>query len=151
MSLLHGKKGVVMGVANDHSIAWGISKKLSDEGAELCFTYQGESLHRRVKPLADSIKSNFLIECDVLKEGSVKKSFDEIGNHWGEIDFVLHSIAFSEKEELKGKYVNCSRENFLNSLDISAFSFTRTAKSALPLMSSIGGSLLTLSLSLIHI
>ena len=78
MSLLHGKKGVVMGVANDHSIAWGISKKLSDEGAELCFTYQGESLHRRVKPLANSIKSNFLIECDVLKEGSVKKSFDEI-------------------------------------------------------------------------
>ena len=144
MSLLHGKKGVVMGVANDHSIAWGISKKLSDEGAELCFTYQGESLHRRVKPLANSIKSNFLIECDVLKEGSVKKSFDEIGNHWGEIDFVLHSIAFSEKEELKGKYLNTSRNNFSNTMLISCFSFTEVAHEAEKLMTN-GGSLLTLT------
>ena len=144
MSLLHGKKGVVMGVANDHSIAWGISKKLSDEGAELCFTYQGESLHRRVRPLADSIKSNFLIECDVLKEGSVKKSFDEIGNHWGEIDFVLHSIAFSQKEELKGKYLNTSRNNFSNTMLISCFSFTEVAHEAEKLMKN-GGSLLTLT------
>ena len=144
MSLLHGKKGVVMGVANDHSIAWGISKKLSDEGAELCFTYQGESLHRRVKPLANSVKSNFLIECDVLKEGSVKKSFDEIGNHWGEIDFVLHSIAFSEKEELKGKYLNTSRNNFSNTMLISCFSFTEVAHEAEKLMKN-GGSLLTLT------
>ena len=144
MSLLHGKKGVVMGVANDHSIAWGISKKLSDEGAELCFTYQGESLHRRVKPLANSIKSNFLIECDVLKEGSVRKSFDEIGNHWGEIDFVLHSIAFSEKEELKGKYLNTSRNNFSNTMLISCFSFTEVAHEAEKLMRN-GGSLLTLT------
>ena len=144
MSLLHGKKGVVMGVANDHSIAWGISKKLSDEGAELCFTYQGESLHRRVKPLANSIKCNFLIECDVLKEGSVKKSFDEIGNRWGEIDFVLHSIAFSEKEELKGKYLNTSRNNFSNTMLISCFSFTEVAKEASKVMKQ-GGSLLTLT------
>ena len=128
MSLLHGKKGVVMGVANDHSIAWGISKKLSDEGAELCFTYQGESLHRRVKPLANSIKSNFLIECDVLKEGSVKKSFDEI----------------SEKEELKGKYLNTSRNNFSNTMLISCFSFTEVAHEAEKLMKN-GGSLLTLT------
>ena len=120
-----------------------ISKKLSDEGAELCFTYQ-RVLTRRVKPLADSIKSNFLIECDVLKEGSVKKSFDEIGNHWGEIDFVLHSIAFSEKEELKGKYLNTSRNNFSNTMLISCFSFTEVAHEAEKLMKK-GGSLLTLT------
>ena len=144
MSLLSGKKGVVMGVANDHSIAWGIAKKLSNEGAELCFTYQGESLHRRVMPLANSINCNFLIECDVLKEGSIKKSFTEIENQWNNIDFVLHSIAFSEKEELKGKYLNTSRNNFSNTMVISCFSFTEVAHEAEKLMKN-GGSLLTLT------
>ena len=123
MSLLHGKKGVIMGVANDHSIAWGISKKLSSEGAELCFTYQGEALRRRVEPLANSINSDFLIECDVLKEGSIKKSFSVIEKQWESVDFVLHSIAFSEKDELKGKYLNTSRNNFSNTMLISCFSF----------------------------
>ena len=95
MKSLSGKKGIIMGVANDHSIAWGISQQLANEGAELCFTYQGESLERRVKPLAESINNDFLIECDVLKDGSIKDSFKIIEERWGTIDFILHSIAFS--------------------------------------------------------
>ena len=144
MSLLHGKKGVIMGVANDHSIAWGISKKLSSEGAELCFTYQGEALRRRVEPLANSINNDFLIECDVLKEGSIKKAFSVIEKQWDSVDFVLHSIAFSEKDELKGKYLNTSRNNFSNTMLISCFSFTEVAHEAERLMKN-GGSLLTLT------
>ena len=100
---LKGKKGVIMGLANDHSIAWGIAKKLSEEGAELCFMYAGESLLRRVKPLAESVNSNFLIECNVLDSGSIETAFDQVKSKWGSIDFVLHSIAFSDKNELKGK------------------------------------------------
>ena len=119
MKSLSGKKGIIMGVANDHSIAWGISQQLANEGAELCFTYQGESLERRVKPLAESINNDFLIECDVLKDGSIKDSFKLIEERWGTIDFILHSIAFSNKDELKGKYLNTSRENFLNTMLIS--------------------------------
>ena len=149
MSIMKGKKGLIMGVANERSIAWGIANKLAKNGAELAFSYQNEGFKKRLLPLMDSIKSNKFFECDVSKvtgePGSVEKMFQEISKTWDHIDFVVHALAYSDKEELKGKYVNCSRKNFLNSLDISAFSFTRTAKSALPLMSSKGGSLLTLS------
>ena len=141
---LKGKRGVVMGVANDHSIAWGIAKQLSDQGAELCFTYQGESLLRRIKPLAESINNDFIIECDVLNNESVKNTFEQIKKKWGSLDFVLHSIAFSDKNELKGKFVDTTRENFSNTMLISCFSFTEIAKEAYPLMNS-GGSMLTLT------
>ena len=146
---MKNKKGLIMGVANERSIAWGIAKILAENGAELAFSYQNESLKKRLKPLMSSIKSDKCYECDVSKEAadinSIENLFKKILESWNEIDFVVHALAYSDKEELKGKYVNCTRENFLNSLDISAFSFTRTAKSALPLMSTKGGSLLTLS------
>ena len=141
---LKGKKGVIMGLANDHSIAWGIAKKLSEEGAELCFMYAGESLLRRVKPLAESVNSNFLIECNVLDSGSIETAFDQVKSKWDSIDFVLHSIAFSDKNELKGKYLDTSRDNFTDTMLISCFSFTETAKAASKLMSN-GGAIVTLS------
>ena len=144
MNFLKGKKGIIMGVANDHSIAWGIAKKLSEQGADLCFTYQGESLLRRLQPLAKSIDNNFILECDVLNNESVKKTFKEIKKKWGSLDFVLHSIAFSDKNELKGKFFDTSRENFSNTMLISCFSFTEIAKEAYPLMVN-GGSMLTLT------
>ena len=144
MGYLKNKKGIVMGVANDHSIAWGIAKKLSEEGAELCFTYQGDSLLRRVKPLAESINNDFLIECDVLKKESIENTFKEIKEKWETIDFVLHSIAFSDKEELKGKYIKTSRENFTQTMLISCFSFTEIANEAHKIMPN-GGSMLTLT------
>ena len=133
-----------MGVANDHSIAWGISQQLANEGAELCFTYQGESLERRVKPLAESINNDFLIECDVLKDGSIKDSFKLIEEKWGTVDFILHSIAFSNKDELRGKYYNTSSENFNQTMHISCYSFTEACRLAEPLMND-GGSILTLT------
>ena len=149
MSILKGKKGLIMGVANERSIAWGIAKTLANYGAELAFSYQNEGFKKRLIPLMSSIKANKFYECDVSKDineiCSIENMFYKILETWDEIDFVVHALAYSDKEELKGKYVNCSRENFLNSLDISAFSFTRTAKSAFPLMCSKGGSLLTLS------
>ena len=141
---LKGKKGVIMGLANDHSIAWGIAKKLSEEGAELCFMYAGESLLRRVKPLAESVNSNLLIECNVLESGSIETAFDQVKSEWSSIDFVLHSIAFSDKNELKGKYLDTSRDNFTDTMLISCFSFTETAKAASKLMSN-GGAIVTLS------
>jgi len=144
MGYLKNKKGIVMGVANDHSIAWGIAQKLSDEGAELCFTYQGDSLLRRVKPLAESIKNDFLIECDVLNKESIKNTFEKIKEKWKNIDFVLHSIAFSDREELKGKYIKTSRENFTKTMLISCFSFTEIANEAHKMMSN-GGAMLTLT------
>jgi enoyl-[acyl-carrier protein] reductase I len=140
---------LIMGVANERSIAWGIAKILADNGAQLAFSYQNESFKKRLTPLMNSIKTDKCFECDVSKASSdlnsIENMFENISTIWNEIDFVVHALAFSDKEELKGKYVTCSRENFLNSLDVSAFSFTRIAKSALPLMSSKGGSLLTLS------
>jgi enoyl-[acyl-carrier protein] reductase I len=149
MSIMQDKKGLIMGVANERSIAWGIAKILADNGAQLAFSYQNEGFKKRLTPLMDSIKTDICFECDVSKASSdlnsIENMFENISTIWNEIDFVVHALAFSDKEELKGKYVNCSRENFLNSLDISAFSLTRIAKSALPLMSSKGGSLLTLS------
>jgi enoyl-[acyl-carrier protein] reductase I len=141
---LKGKKGVIMGLANDHSIAWGVAKKLSDEGAELCFMYAGETLLRRVQPLAESLNSNFLIECNVLDTDSIQKAFNQVKDKWGSIDFVLHSIAFSDKNELKGKYLYTSRDNFTQTMLISCFSFTETAKEASKLMVN-GGALVTLS------
>ncbi len=149
MSLMQYKKGLIMGVANERSIAWGIAKILADNGAQLAFSYQNEGFKKRLTPLMNSIKTDKCFECDVSKASSdlnsIENMFENISTIWNEIDFVVHALAFSDKEELKGKYVTCSRENFLNSLDVSAFSFTRIAKSALPLMSSKGGSLLTLS------
>ncbi|MDA9591647.1 SDR family oxidoreductase [Pelagibacteraceae bacterium] len=144
MMYLKGKKGVIMGIANDHSIAWGIAKKLSEEGAELCFMYAGETLLRRVKPLAESLDSNFLIECNVLDSDSIKDAFEKVNDKWDVVDFVLHSIAFSDKNELKGKYLDTSRDNFTQTMLISCFSFTETAKEASKLMTN-GGSMVTLS------
>ena len=149
MSLMSGKKGLIMGVANQRSIAWGIAKTLAENGAELAFSYQNDEFKKRLKPLMSSIKSDKSFECDVSKKASefnsIENMFEKLSKVWNEIDFIVHALAYSDKEELKGKYVYCSRENFLNSLDISAFSFTRIAKSSLPFMSSKGGSLLTLS------
>ena len=141
---LKGKKGVIMGLANDHSIAWGVAKKLSEEGAELCFMYAGETLLRRVQPLAESLNSNFLIECNVLDTDSIQKAFNQVKDKWESIDFVLHSIAFSDKNELKGKYLDTTRDNFTQTMLISCFSFTETAKEASKLMVN-GGALVTLS------
>ena len=149
MAIMKNKKGLIMGVANERSIAWGIAKKLSEEGAQLAFSYQNQGFKKRLIPLMDSINAKKCYECDVSKDKNDKSSIEnfmrQINNNWKEIDFIVHALAYSDKEELKGKYVDCSRENFLNSLDISAFSFTRIAKSAFPLMNSKGGSLLTLS------
>ena len=146
---MNGKKGLIMGVANERSIAWGIAKILSENGAQLAFSYQNEGFKKRLIPLMSTLNSDKYFECDVSKSesdfNSIENMFEKISKVWNEIDFIVHALAYSDKEELKGKYVNCSRENFLNSLDISAFSFTRIAKSSLPLMSLKGGSLLTLS------
>ncbi|NQZ15018.1 MAG: enoyl-ACP reductase FabI [Alphaproteobacteria bacterium] len=141
---LQGKKGLVMGVANDRSIAWGISKAAHDAGAELAFTYQGEALEKRVRPLAESVGSDIMVACDVTDEASIDAAFAEIEEKWGKVDFVVHAIAFSDKKELDGLYVDTTRDNFLKTMDISVFSFTAVAKRAQKLMVE-GGSLLTLS------
>jgi len=133
-----------MGVANDKSIAWGIAKKLSEQGAELAFTYLGDALKKRVVPLAQSVKSNFTLSCDVEKKEDVVRTFDDIKNKWGSLDFVVHAIAFSDRSELSGEYINTSRENFLKSMLISCFSLTEVAKEASKIMKS-GSSMLTLT------
>jgi len=143
-SLMAGKRGLIMGVANNHSIAWGIAQTLFDHGAELAFTFQGEALQKRVEPLAASVGSSLVIPCDVSVEGGVEETFRTLQKHWDTLDFVIHAIGFSDKEELKGKYVNTSRKNFLNSMDISCYSFTEVARHAAPMMTE-GGSLLTLT------
>ena len=144
MSLIKGKKGLIMGVANERSIAWGIAKKLSENGAELAFTYLGDVLKKRVIPLADSLNSNFTLNCDVEKKEDIIKTFDDIKNKWGSIDFIVHAVAFSDKSELTGEYLNTSRENFLRSMLISCFSFTEVAKEASKIMNK-NGSMLTLT------
>ena len=144
MSLIKGKKGLIMGVANERSIAWGIAKKLSENGAELAFTYLGDTLKKRVIPLADSLNSNFTLNCDVEKKEDIIKTFDDIKNKWGSIDFIVHAVAFSDKSELTGEYLNTSRENFLKSMLISCFSFTEVAKEASKIMNK-NGSMLTLT------
>ena len=133
-----------MGVANDRSIAWGISKKLSEHGAELAFTYLGDALKKRVIPLAESLKSNFTLSCDVEKKEDIVKTFDDIKKKWGNLDFVVHAIAFSDRAELSGEYLNTSRENFLKSMLISCFSLTEVAKEASKIMGK-GSSMLTLT------
>ncbi len=142
--LMRGKRGLIMGVANDHSIAWGIARTLAAHGAELAFTYQGEALGRRVKPLAALLRSTLMLPCDVEDLASVDGVFATIGEQWGGLDFVVHAIAFSDKNELKGSYSDTTRENFLRTMLISCFSFTEVAKRAAPLMPG-GGSLLTLT------
>lgn len=142
--LMSGKRGVVMGVANDHSLAWGISQALAAHGAELAFTYQGEALLKRVMPLAQELGSDFMVECDVSKDGDIATAFETIAQKWGKIDFVVHAIAFADKNELKGNYRDTSRNNFLNSMNISCYSFTETCKEAAKYMSE-GGSLVTLT------
>ena len=144
MSLMKGKKGLIMGVANERSIAWGIAKKLSESGAELAFTYLGDALKKRVIPLAEELNSNITFNCDVEKKEEVIKLFENIKLKWGGIDFVVHAIAFSDKSELSGEYLNTTRENFLRSMLISCFSFTEVAKEASKVMKE-NGSMLTLS------
>ena len=144
MDLVKGKKGLIMGVANERSIAWGIAKKLSENGADLAFTYLGDALKKRVVPLAESLKSNFTLSCDVEKKDDVIKTFNEIKNKWGNLDFVVHAIAFSDRSELSGEYLNTTRENFLKSMLISCFSFTEVAKEASKIMKS-DGSMITLT------
>jgi len=144
MSLLKGKKGLIMGVANDRSIAWGIAKKLSEHGAELAFTYLGDALKKRVVPLAESLKSNFTLSCDVEKKEDIIRTFDDIKKKWGNLDFVVHAIAFSDRSELSGEYLNTSRENFLKSMLISCFSFTEIAREASKIMNK-GANMLTLT------
>src|SRR5438105_1967809 len=143
-ALMQGKRGLIMGVANDHSIAWGIARTLHRQGATLAFTYQGEALGRRVKPLAESVGSPFVMPCDVEDIGSVDSVFAAVETQWGTLDFLVHAIAFSEKNELKGRYADSTRENFVRSMVISCFSFTEAAKRAARLMPN-GGSMLTLT------
>jgi enoyl-[acyl-carrier protein] reductase I len=142
--LMAGKKGLIMGVANDRSIAWGIAQACAAHGAEIAFTYQGEALQKRVMPLAQSLGSTLIEPCDVSDEESLDKLFAVIKEKWGHLDFVVHGIAYSDKTELDGLYVNTTRANFLKTMDISCYSFTAVAQRALPLMND-GGSLLTLS------
>ncbi len=142
--LMAGKRGLIMGVANDRSIAWGIAKTAHQHGAELAFTYQGDALAKRVVPLAESVGSKLVVPCDVTDDASIDKVFETVGEAWGGLDFLVHAIAYADKEELKGKYVNTSRENFVRSLDISCYSFTALAQRAAALMNG-GGSMLTLT------
>tara|TARA_B100000614_G_scaffold262716_1_gene297907 strand:+ start:2534 stop:3346 length:813 start_codon:yes stop_codon:yes gene_type:complete len=144
LGVMSGKRGLIMGVANERSIAWGIAKMAADHGAELAFTYQGEALLKRLSPLAQSVNSEMVMQCDVTDEHSLETVFNKIREDWGKIDFVVHAIAYSDKDELKGEYINTTRENFLRTLDISCFSFTSVAKYSAELMPD-GGSLLTLS------
>ncbi|MEM1351127.1 MAG: enoyl-ACP reductase [Pseudomonadota bacterium] len=143
--ILTGKRGLVMGVANDRSIAWGIAKALSEAGAELAFSYQGEAFGSRLAPLAASISSDFMVDVDVTDDASLDAAFDALAKRWPTIDFVVHAIAFSDKTELTGRFLNTSRANFKNSLDISAYSFIEIARRAHPLMVENGGTLLTLT------
>jgi enoyl-[acyl-carrier protein] reductase I len=144
IGLMAGKRGLIMGLANDRSLAWGIAKALADQGAELAFSYQGEALERRVRPLAEQLGMNFLIECDVSHEETLDRTFEELKARWETIDFVVHAIGFSDKNELRGQFVDTSLENFLLTMNISAYSFVAVAKRARAMMPN-GGSLVTLS------
>ncbi len=142
--LMHKKRGLIMGLANDRSLAWGISKALSEQGAELAFSYQGEALGRRVRPLAEQLGSDFLIECDVTSPEDIDRAFADLAARWETIDFLVHAIGFSDKNELRGKFVDTSLDNFLLTMNISAYSFVAVARRARAMMPD-GGSLLTLS------
>jgi enoyl-[acyl-carrier protein] reductase I len=142
--LMAGKRGLIMGVANDRSIAWGIARAAHGQGAELGFTFQGEALEKRVRPLAQSLGSDLVLPCDVASDESIESVFAAVEESWGALDFLVHAIAYADKDELKGKYLNTSRENFVRSLDISCYSFTAVAQRAAAMMRD-GGSLLTLT------
>lgn len=143
--IMHGKRGLIMGVANNHSIAWGIAKQLAEAGAELAFTYQGEAFGRRVRPLAESVGSKLLLDCDVEDIATVDAVFETLKAEWGEIDFVVHAVGFSDRNELKGRYADVTtRKNFSRTMVISAYSFTELAQRAAPLMTK-GGTMLTLT------
>ncbi len=142
--LMAGKKGLIMGVANDRSLAWGITRALNEHGAELAFTYQNEVLEKRVRPLAEGIGADTLLECDVSDDASVEKVFAQLGERWGSVDFVVHGIAFSDKNELTGRYLDTSAHNFARTMAISCYSFTSVCRAAAPLMTN-GGSILTLT------
>jgi len=142
--LMQGKRGLIMGVANDHSIAWGIAKTVAAHGARLAFTYQGEALGKRVRPLAEQVKGEIVLPCDVEDISSVDKVFTEVGRKFGGLDFLVHAVAFSDKGQLKGRYADTTRENFLRTMLISCFSFTEAAKRAAALMQD-GGSMITLT------
>ncbi len=143
-AIMQGKRGLIMGVANDHSIAWGIAKKLAYHGAELAFSYQGEALKKRVEPLASSVGSNLVLPCDVEDLNSLDELFAQLQREWGHIDFIVHAIAYSDKNELKGRFADTSRENFIRTMTISCFSFIEVAKRAAALMTA-GGSIVTLT------
>jgi len=141
---MKGKRGLIMGVANDRSIAWGIAKAMAAEGAELAFTYQGEAFGKRVLPLAQSLGSDFIVDADVTDDASLDRAFGELAERWDQLDFVVHAIAYSDKNELSGRFLNTSRENFKNSLDISCYSLIEVARRAEPMMTD-GGTILTLT------
>ena len=143
-NLLKGKRGLIMGVANNRSIAWGIAKACSNNGADIILTYQGEAIKKRVIPLAEELSSAKVLECDVTDEKTIDDMFENIKNEWETIDFLVHAIAFSDKDELKGRYIETSKENFINTLNVSCYSLTSVAKKAEKLMSK-GGSILTLT------
>ena len=143
-TLMAGKRGLIMGLANDKSIAWGIAKALADQGAELAFSYQGDALRKRVEPLAAQIGSDFLAECDVADEASIDGLFQTIATRWDSIDFIVHAIGFSDKDQLRGRYAETTRDNFLMTMDISVYSFTAVARRAAAMMPN-GGSMLTLT------
>ena len=142
--IMHGKRGIVMGVANDRSIAWGIADAIAKQGAEIAFTYQGEALQKRVAPLAESVGSNIVIPCDVSSDDAIDETFNLLKKKWNSIDFLVHAIAYSDKEELKGEYVDTTRENFYKTMDISVYSFTAVAQRAAAMMPN-GGSMITLT------
>jgi enoyl-[acyl-carrier protein] reductase I len=144
-NLMKGKKGLIMGVANDHSIAWGMAKALHEAGAEMAFTYQGEAFGKRVKPLVESIGSSVVLDCDVTNEGDLDTVFAALKKEWGRLDFIVHAIAYSNKDELQGRYVDTSLDNFLKTMHISCYSFTSVMRRARELMADGGGSAVTLS------
>jgi enoyl-[acyl-carrier protein] reductase I len=142
--MLQGKKGIIFGVANDHSLAWYCAQQMHKEGAELAFTYQGETLERRVRPLAESVNSTFVEPADLSDDAQIAEVFTKLKKHWGKIDFVIHAVAFADKKELEGHYVETSRKGFALALDVSAYTLTAVANAALPLMTD-GGSIVTLT------
>jgi enoyl-[acyl-carrier protein] reductase I len=141
---MQGKRGLIMGLANDRSLAWGIAKALADQGAELAFSYQGEALEKRVRPLAEQLGSDFLFDCDVSDMAALDRAFDRLKERWESFDFLVHAIGYSDKNELRGKFVDTSLENFLMTMNISVYSFVAVARRARPMLRS-GGSLLTLT------
>jgi len=145
MGAMTGKRGLIMGVANERSIAWGIAKAMAEAGAELAFTYQGEAFGKRIEPLAASVGSDFMVDVDVTDDASLDAAFGELQARWGTLDFVVHAIAYSDKNELTGRILNTSRDNFKNSMDISAYSFIEVARRAHPMMEENGGTLMTLT------